>query len=205
MGFRDPRIDAYIIKSADFAIPILDYWRETVHAACPDVKETMKWSMPFFEYKNGNLCSMASFKYHCGFHFWLYSKMKDPDNLFSGDGENSGMGQFGKIKKIEDLPSEEQIIALIHDAMSLIDNGVKITKDPAKKVVKELEVPDYILEAIDDNPGAQENFGGFSLSQKKEYIDWIVEAKSEATRIKRLEQAVIWMEEGKTRNWKYQK
>lgn len=203
MGSRLPRVDEYIIKSADFAIPILDYWREIVHAACPDVKETIKWSMPFFEYNNYNLCNMAAFKNHCRFHFWLASKMSDPDKLFSEDQEATGMSQFGKITKVEDLPTEDQIIALIHDAMSLIDKGVKLTKDPAKKVVKELEIPDYFLEAIDDNPDAQENFKRFTLSQKKEYVDWIVEAKSITTRLKRMEQAVNWMEEGKVRNWKY--
>lgn len=205
MGSRLPRVDEYIIKSAEFAIPILDYWREIVHAACPDVKETMKWSMPFFEYNNYNLCHMAAFKNHCRFHFWLASKMTDPDKLFSEVEEINGMSQLGKISKVEDLPSAEQIFALVKDAMSLIDQGVKLTKDPAKKVIKELTIPDYFLEAIDDNPDAQENFNRFSLSQKKEYVDWIVEAKSDATRLKRMEQAVSWMEEGKTRNWKYQK
>ncbi|WP_159472299.1 YdeI family protein [Dyadobacter sp. 3J3] len=205
MGSRLQRVDEYIIKSAEFAIPILDYWRETVHAACPDVKEIMKWSMPFFEYKNYNLCNMAAFKNHCGFHFWLASKMSDPDQLLSGDEGNTGMAGFKKIAKIEDLPSEEQIVALINDAMSLIDKGVKLTKDPAKKVVKELVVPDYFLEAIEDNPDAEENFERFTLSQKKEYVDWILEAKSETTRLKRMQQAVEWIEEGKTRNWKYQR
>lgn len=203
MGFRDPRIDAYIIKSADFAIPILDYWREIVHAACPEAKETMKWSMPFFEYHNYNLCHMASFKNHCRFHFWLASKMSDPDKLFTESDTDSGMSQFGRISKVEDLPSEEQIFALIQDAMSLIDQGVKLTKDPGRKVVKELAIPDYFQEAIDDNPDAQENFDRFTLSQKKEYVDWIVEAKSETTRLKRMEQAVNWIEEGKVRHWKY--
>lgn len=205
MGSRLPRVDEYIVKSADFAIPILDYWREIVHAACPEVKETMKWSMPFFEYNNYNLCGMAAFKNHCRFHFWLASKMSDPDKLFSEFEETGGMSQFGKIAKIEDLPSEEQIFALIHDAMSLIDQGVKLTKNPAKKAVKELVIPDYFLEAIDDNPDAQENFERFTLSQKKEYVDWVVEAKSETTRMKRMQQAVDWIEEGKTRNWKYQR
>lgn len=205
MTSRDPRIDTYIIKSADFAIPILDYLRETVHAACPEVKEAMKWSMPFFEYNKSNLCTMASFKHHCGFHFWLAAKMSDPDKLFTGEGENNAMGQFGKIKKIEDLPSEKQLFDYIHEAMSLIDKGVKLTKHPGAKVVKELVVPEYILIAIEDNPQALNTFRRFSTALKREYVDWIVEAKSDTTRDKRLEQAVAWMEEGKSRNWKYQK
>jgi uncharacterized protein YdeI (YjbR/CyaY-like superfamily) len=205
MTSRDPRIDAYIIKSADFAIPILDYLRETVHAACPNVKETMKWSMPYFEYNNYNLCSMAAFKQHCGFHFWLGSMLTDPDQVLLRDQENSGMGQFGKIARIEDLPSDQHLFDFIREAMTLTDNGVRLTKDPAAKAVRELVVPAYISEALEDNRQALVTFQRFSNAQKREYVDWIAEAKNETTRDKRLEQALMWMQEGKSRNWKYQR
>lgn len=203
MSHYDPRIDNYIMKSAEFAIPILDFWREMVHIACPDVKETMKWSMPFFEYNNYNVCNMAAFKYHCAFHFWLASKMEDRDKVFRQGDDSNAMGQLGKIKTLEDLPSEEQIIRLIQEAMSLIDQGVRITKDPIAKVLAEVVVPDYFKAEIEQDELAMETFKKFSASQQKEYVNWVTEAKSEATRQKRMTQAVEWMAEGKTRNWKY--
>ncbi len=205
MSTKDPRIDTYIVKSADFAIPILDYLREIVHGACPDVHETMKWSMPFFEYKNYNLCNMASFKQHCAFGFWLGSLLTDPDHVLASGTEKNSMGQLGRITKIEDLPSEEKLVGFIHEAMRLIDKGIKPIKESVSKEPKELIVPEYFTQAINTNPLALETFGRFSYSQKKEYVEWITEAKSETTRNKRMEQAIEWMEEGKQRNWKYQK
>ena len=64
MPKTDPRVNAYIAKAQPFAKPILIRFRKAVHAGCPDVTETMKWSFPHFDYK-GVLCSTAAFKAHC--------------------------------------------------------------------------------------------------------------------------------------------
>ena len=62
---KDKRVDAYILKSENFAKPILNHLKNLVHTACPDVQETIKWSFPHFDYK-GMMCSMASFILHKG-------------------------------------------------------------------------------------------------------------------------------------------
>lgn len=203
MNHTDPRVDAYIVKSASFAIPILEYLRALVHETCPDVKETMKWSFPNFDYKGSILCSMASFKQHCSFGFWLESKLDDPDGLLAVNKERVGMGSLGKITAFEDLPSAEQLQAFILQAMQLIDNGVKQAKAPKPAAVKELVVPDYFREALEDNEAALQTFNNFTHSQRKEYVDWVTEAKTEATREKRMATSVEWLAEGKIRNWKY--
>ncbi len=203
MSHTDPRIDAYIVQSASFAIPILEYLRALVHETCPDVKETMKWSFPHFEYKGSILCSMASFKQHCSFGFWLESRLSDPDNLLAVNGERVGMGSLGKIAGIEDLPAEAHLKGFILEAMRLIDSGVKQKKEGKPKETKELVVPAYVTEALADNAAAKKAFEGFSYSNKKEYVDWFEEAKTEATREKRMAQALEWLAEGKVRNWKY--
>ena len=197
MGMRDARIDAYIAKSADFAKPILMHLREIVHGACPDVEETMKWSFPHFMYK-GMLCSMASFKEHCAFGFWKGSLIV----ANSGGDTETAMGQFGRVTKLSDLPSKKVLSGYIKEAMKLNDDGVKA---PArvKKPPREVIIPDDLARALKANKKAGATFEGFSPSHKCEYIDWITEAKTEATRNRRLEQAVEWMAEGKPRNWKY--
>lgn len=200
---KDKRIDAYILKSADFAIPILNHIRELVHHVCPEVEETIKWGMPFFDYKGEGLCNMASFKQHCAFGFWKASLMKDKSLIENAKGETS-MGHLGRIKSLDDLPSDKKMIAYIKEAMKLNDAGVKVHKaKPAEK--KEPEVPDYFIKALKTNKAAQKTFEVFSPSAKKEYVMWIVEAKTEETRNKRIEQALEWMAEGKPRNWKYMK
>lgn len=203
MNHTDPRVDNYIIKSADFALPILVYLRELVHASCPEVTETMKWSFPHFEYKGSILCSMASFKYHCAFGFWYGSLLTDPHKLLASGEERNSMGNLGKIKSLSDLPTDEQLAAFITEVMHLIDSGIKVKKEERPKEVKELVVPDYLIVALGGNPEALQTFENFSYSQKKEYVEWLEDAKTEATRNKRLATAVEWMGEGKIRNWKY--
>lgn len=199
MPTTDPRIDAYIDKSKDFAKPILKHLRSLVHTACPDVEETMKWSMPFFDYK-GSLCNMASFKEHCAFGFWKQSLMEE--SMFPD--EKSAMGCFGRITSLEDLPDEKTITKLIAEAVRLNDEGVKVKKaKPAER--KELVVPDILLEALAKNVDAAETFNNFPYSKKKDYVEWVTEAKTDATRDKRLATTIEWLAEGKSRNWKYEK
>ena len=194
----DPRIDAYIDRQADFAKPILRHIREAVHAACPDCEETLKWSSPSFTYKGEILAGMAAFKAHATFGFWRGS-------LVVGDGHEqmmSGMGQFGRLTSIDDLPPPAELNALVNKAMELTEQGVKA---PRNKHPKEpFSVPQDMRAAIDENPAAAATFDGFPPSAQRDYVEWITEAKRDETRGKRLVQAVEWLAEGKRRNWKYE-
>ena len=203
MSKRDKRIDAYIAKSADFAKPILIHIRELVHKACPDVEETMKWSFPHFDYKGSMMCSMASFKQHCAFGFWKAALMKDADKFVGMAKTEVAMGHMGRITSVKDLPSDKQMLSYIKEAMRLNEENVKL---PAKEKViakKELEIPDWFSSALKRDVKAKKNFEAFTPGKKKEYIEWLVEAKTEATREKRMETALEWIAEGKSRHWKY--
>lgn len=198
MSQHDPRIDAYIEKSAEFARPILARLREIVHEACPKVEETMKWSMPSFGYAGGILCGMAAFKQHVSFGFWKHAQVMGEEN------PRDGMGSFGKMTTIKDLPPKKELVALIKRAMKLNEQGVKAPAASRKAAPKPPPVtPDDLIAALKRNRKAQATFDAFSPSARREYIDWIVEAKREETRAKRLAQAIEWMAEGKQRNWKY--
>jgi uncharacterized protein YdeI (YjbR/CyaY-like superfamily) len=197
MGKKDDRIDAYIAKSPEFAKPILQHIRAVVHEACPEVEETMKWSSPTFVYK-GILCGMGAFKEHCILGFWKGSLI-----LGERDGKAAeAAGQFGRITKIGDLPSKKVLSGYIKEAMELNENGVKPPARP-QKAPAELVVPDDLAVALRKNAKARATFEGFSPSSKREYLEWITEAKTESTRSRRLETAIEWMAEGKPRNWKY--
>lgn len=200
MGKKDPLIDAYIKKSQEFARPILNHIRELVHEGCPEVEETMKWSFPHFNYK-GILCSMASFKSHCAFGFWKGSLLKNLPDSAEKTGDTS-MGQFGRITSKSDLPSDKILLNLIREAKKLNDEGISRAK-PKSQGKNELEVPGYFLDALKKNKKALGTFEKFSYTHKKDYVDWITEAKTETTRNERLNTAVEWMAEGKIRNWKY--
>lgn len=195
----DPRIDEYIEKSAEFAQPILIHLRKLVHKACPDIEEKIKWSMPSFEYK-GLLCGFAAFKKHCTFGFWKESLLKS--NVLPK--EKTAMGSLGRITSLKDLPSDKEIIGLIHQAVELNEKGIKMPKKPAT-VKKELVIPEILTKALKKNKKASENFENFSYSKKKDYAEWISDAKTDATREKRLATAIEWISEGKGRNWKYEK
>lgn len=204
MGKKDARIDAYISKAADFAKPILTHLREMIHSVCPDVEETWKWSFPHFMYKGEVLCSMAAFKQHAVFGFWKASLMDDVDNVLTITDRES-MGHMGRLTSVKDLPKDAVLKKYIKAAMKLNDAGVK--KPGPKKVTEKeklaLETPDYFARALKKSKVAERVFNEFSYSNKKEYIEWLEEAKTDATREKRLAQAIEWIAEGKSRHWKY--
>ncbi len=203
MAKKEKAIDAYIAKSADFAKPILNHIRELVHKACPDVEEKIKWGMPFFDYKREMLCHMASFKQHAVMSFWKAALMKDPV-LNENAKSETAMGHLGKLTSLKDLPSDKKITAWIKEAMMLTDKGIKLTSNAKTPEKKELTVPDYFLKALAKNKKAKLVFENFPYSHKKEYLEWITEAKTAETRNKRMATALEWITEGKGRNWKYQ-
>ena len=193
MGTRDPRIDAYIEKSADFAKPILTHLRELVHAACPEVEETIKWGSPHFDYR-GPMAHMGAFKQHLGFGFWKSA-------LVVGEraaDEEAAAGSFGRITSLADLPSDAEMTAYIKKAMRLNEEGVKGESRSRKGAPRpEAVVPDDLEAAFAANQAARAGYEGLSPSQHREYVEWL------ATRAKRLATALEWMAEGKSRHWKY--
>lgn len=227
----DPRIDAYIAKSADFAKPILTYLRQIVHEGCPKVTETLKWRTPAFEYK-GLLCGMAAFKRHCTFGFWKHALVLGDDGA-AGEASKSAssstdhktrrtrtksargvvppaektdeaMGQFGRITKLSDLPSRRVLLSYVRKAAKLNDDGVKIPRPP-RGTSRKLRTPPDLAAALRKNNTAAARFADFSPSHRNEYIEWITEAKAPETRRRRLTTAIEWIAEGKGRNWKYQR
>jgi uncharacterized protein YdeI (YjbR/CyaY-like superfamily) len=198
----DPRIDAYIDNAPGFAQPVLRHLRSVIHAACPDVVETIKWKSPSFEYK-GMLCGFAAFKEHCAFGFWKHELVVDTH----GKTSREAMGSFGRITSLEDLPSRTALTRYIKAAMKLNVDGVKVVRDKTTKDKKPVGMPAELKAALAlaKHKKARATFEAFSPSHQREYMEWIGEAKGEETRARRLAQALEWMAEGKSRNWKYMK
>jgi uncharacterized protein YdeI (YjbR/CyaY-like superfamily) len=196
MPTTDPRVDAYIDKANDFAKPILTRVREMVHEACPDVVETIKWGSPFFDYKGQMMCAMAAFKEHCSLIFWKASLIEGvPPN---GD---KSRGSFGRITSVQELPSKKQFTGFIKAAMALNDAGVTVKRPKTRK--PEATVPKELAAALRKNRKAATVFASFPPGHRREYCEWIGEAKREETKAKRVAQAIEWIAEGKGRNWKY--
>ena len=202
MAKTDKKIDAYIAKAQPFAKPILEHFREVIHKNCPDVEEKMKWSFPHFDYNGQMMASMAAFKQHCSVGFWKASLMDDPKGAF-GLERGEGMGHLGKLTNVKDLPSDKVLADFIKQGMKFNEEGVKVVK--AVKEKPKLETPAYFLAALKKNKLANEQYKAFSESKQREYVEWLEEAKSDATRAKRMETALEWIAEGKIRNWKYLK
>lgn len=201
---KDKRIDAYIAKSADFAKPILEHIRKLIHKTCPDVTETVKWGMPFFDYK-GPFINFAAFKNHAVLGFWKAAVMKD-SKILTGKETKGSMGNLGKICSIKDLPKDTVLVKYIKEAMKLNDDGVKFSRAAKPKHErKEYSMPEYFQKVLNKNKKAKSVYDKFPPSHKREYLEWICEAKTEETRNKRMATAVEWLIEGKSRNWKYQK
>jgi uncharacterized protein YdeI (YjbR/CyaY-like superfamily) len=203
----DAKVDAYIAKAQPFAQAILNHLRRLVHKGCPGVEEAIKWGMPFFVYRGAILGNMAAFKEHCSFGFWgqeIGAMLRE-----AGVVQDGGMGTLGRITTVKDLPSEKEMLGWIREAAGFIERGEYTSPIAARnKVVKAPKPapkasPEFAA-ALKKNKKAAAVFEGFSASCKREYVEWIAEAKREETRDKRIAQAVEWIAEGKQRNWKYQ-
>ena len=193
----DPRIDAYIAKAADYARPILEHLREVVHEGCPEVEETIKWSMPAFEHK-GPFAGMAAFKQHAVFGFWKHKLVVGEDRK-----AETAMGSFGCIKSLEDLPPRKTLVALVKKAKKLNDDGVKVVRDKTTKNKQRAAMHPELKAALAKSKKAQATFAAFPPSAQYEYVEWVAEAKSDDTRERRVAQSVDWLAQGKRRHWKY--
>ena len=201
MPTKDPRVDAYIAGAAEFAKPILRHLRQLVHSACPEVEETLKWRCPTFMHK-GMLCGMAAFKQHCTFGFWKHSLIIQQNPASKAKAEEA-MGQCGRITSLSDLPPDQVLMGYIKRAVELNEQGIKISRSPKALKKQPLAVPPDLGAALKKNKKAAVTFDNFSPSHKREYIEWITEAKREETRTKRLGTTIAWLTKGKPRNWKY--
>ncbi len=205
MPTYDPRVDTYIADSAAFAKPMLEQLREWIHDACPEVQETIKWGMPFFEYK-GLLCQFAAFRQHCSFGFWKHALLAEKHEILRNQSMQA-MGSFGRICSPADLPSHKIVRMLIRDAMKLNEDGIVLPHAGRKTRSTKAPIPEppYLTKLLAENPKAQKAWQDFSPSCRREYLEWLTEAKTEVTRQRRLDQAITWISEGKHRNWKHQR
>jgi len=200
----DPRVDAYIERAAPFAQPILGHLRRLMHQACPHATETMKWSMPFFVQQGVIVAHLAAFKQHCAFGFWGPQMKK----ILAADGlkGSNAMGAFGRLAKLEDLPSDKKMLTYMAQAAELVESGERTQSiaRPKKAGKKKAVVPPELAAALKKNRIAAKAFADFSPSCKREYCLWIAAAKRPETKEKRLRQAVKQIAEGKSHHWKYQ-
>lgn len=198
MGKKDPRIDAYIARKPEFARPILKHLRAVVHSACPDVEETLKWGMPAFTY-HGLLCNMAAFKQHAAFGFWKSKLLIEQ----SGASAKEAMGNFGRLTTVSDLPPKATLARYVKKAMALNAEGVTVKRAPSKRAA--LPMPKAFAAALAKNKKAKATFDAFPPGKRRDYIEWVSEAKGEDTRARRIATSVEWLAAGKARNWKYEK
>ena len=200
----NPKVDAYIAKASPFAQPILLHLREVVHQAAPDAVEEIKWSRPFFLHRGVILGNMSAFKQHCSFGLWGTENAQ----ALRADGVASaeGMGTFGRITSVQDLPPRNKLVAYVKQAAKLIDDGIRTTSiAPRQRVAKaEVEVPAALEAALQRDKTAAKKFAAMSPSCRREYTEWIADAKRPETLQKRVATALEWIAEGKSRNWKYE-
>lgn len=203
MPQRHSSVDGYIAAAAPFAQPILARLRAMVHAACPGVDEAIKWGAPSFTWRGTILCSMAAFQRHVAFGFWQGERVLGGAGEDARGGRGAAMGQFGRITRLEELPTQALMDAYLARAMALVEEGS--ARSPARAPRPALEMPADFAAAIRAVPAAQAAFDGFAPGQRRDYIEWIVEARRADTRARRIAQAVEWIAEGRPRHWKYAK
>jgi uncharacterized protein YdeI (YjbR/CyaY-like superfamily) len=203
----NPKVDKYIGSAQEFAQPILNHLREIVHKGCPEVEESIKWGMPFFEFRGEIVCCMAAFKKHCRFGFWG-KKIRVVLREANVAGMN-GSGWFDRLTHINELPDNKRMIDFIRQAAVMIESGnytspIAARNQKAKAKKSTVKMTKEFAAALKKNKKATTGFASFSPSCKREYVEWIADAKRPETRDRRIATAVKWIAEGKQLNWKYQ-
>jgi len=196
MARRDPRVTAYIGRAAPFARPILRHLRAVVHEACPEVEEALKWGMPAFLH-HGLLCGMAAFKAHATFGLWRSQE------VLGVQGDRDAMGSYGRITAVADLPARRTLLAQVRKAATVNEAGPRRVA-PRRRKPAPVTPPD-LRAALSRNARAKAAWERFPPGHRREYIEWITEAKQPETRARRLATTVAWVAQGKGRNWKYQR
>ncbi len=199
MATRDPRIDAYIARSAEFARPILEHLRAVVHVACPDVDETMKWSMPHFDYRGEMMCAMAAFKAHAVFGFWQGALV-----LGASAQRREAMGSFGRITSVKELPAKRVLVSYVRRAMALNDAGIRPARTK-KRPKAAPRMPAGLTAALKKSQRAWAQWQAFTQGRRREYVAWVLDAKQDATRARRIAVTVSQVVEGKSQSWKYER
>ncbi len=203
MAQLNSKVDEYIAKSEGFAKPILEYLRQIIHETCPDAAEDIKWGTPHYSYKGDHLCMIAGFKNHCSFSIYKAEFLKDKE-ITESVKAGKKFGYMDKLKSVSELPSKDVLISLLKEAMTINENGIKKEK-PVSDKPKVIETPDYLVEALKANKKAAAVWESKSDAYRKDYLVWIIDAKTNATRQKRIEQSLEWIAEGKGRFWQYAK
>lgn len=199
MPATDPRIDAYIAKAAPFAQPILNHVRELIHRVLPEVEEGIKWGMPAFMIGGKNVAGLAAFKAHCAV------MIHGEGRLGAEESKGEGMGGYGKVAALSDLPGDDVLEAALKEAARRVATSGTARKPAAKKPPKaEIAMPEDFAAALAAAPAAKATLDAFAPGQRRDYLEWITTAKQAATREKRIAQAIEWLAEGKKRNWRYE-
>ena len=204
MGKKDTRVDSYISRLPAFSQEICTRFRAIVHEASPEIEEDIKWGHPAFMHK-GIVCGMAAFKAHVVIHFWKNALLTGSHARRATDDKT--LEQLRRVTSVDELPSKTVIAGFVKAAVKLNDGAVKgpAPMKAAKKTRAPLRTPPVFSKALARNAKARATYDGFSPSHKREYVEWIGEAKTDETRDRRIEQALGWLADGKPRNWKYMK
>lgn len=202
MAERSPAVDAYIARASPQARPILERIRNAFHAGCPGLEERIKWGVPSFEYR-GMLGGMAAFKRHVSFGFWRARRMADPEGLFAGQPRASPMGI--RVSSLADLPPRKVLVAYVRQARRLNLEGAKQHGPGNARKAPRVVVPADLAAALAGNPRARRTFDALPPGARRDYVEWLLEAKRPQTRARRRDTAIEWLAQGKRRNWKYER
>lgn len=201
------KIDKYIADAPEYARPIMEKLRKAVHKGCPQAEEAIKWGCPYFMYQGKLFCGMAAFKKHVGFGFWNSKDMDDPEGLFeSGTGKKASMCN-AHFHAVKELPTQKVLVDYVKQSKKLTDAELSKSK-PAKKAAKKKvavpKTPADLSSAFKTNKTAKSYFDSLAPSHRRDFLQWILDAKRDATREKRVNETVKLLKAKKTLHWKYQ-
>ncbi len=175
-----PEITAYIATLPDWQQAICSELRAAIHGADPDIEESIKWGTPAFGHK-GPVAWMFCARDWVHFSFPQGALPAETHGLFEPTENKAGR----TIKLHQDQAVPRGIIEqLVQQAVANNQAGKKVDLQIPKPGERKFDIPHEYLAFLKEN-GAYEEYLQRPYYQQKGWIQWIEEAKQQATRDKR--------------------
>ena len=147
------------------------------------LSENVKWAHPVYMHAERNIAIMGAFRKDFRFTFMNGQLLKDPEGILKPAGPNSAVSNVLYFTDTADVAIKAPIIrACLAELMDYAERGVK-----PPKVEREIELPEELIEALDDDPELAEAFEALTPGRQRSYVINLNGAKQPETRRNRIE------------------
>ena len=144
--------------------------------------EVVKWGHPCYVHQGRNIAIFGAFRDNFRLTFFHAALLKDTEGLLEAQGPNSHTRETVRFTDTATVARYAPVLrAYLAEAIGYADAGLKPVK-----IVREVPIPDELIEALDADPELAEAFAALTPGRQKSYAFNLNQAKQSATRVARI-------------------